>query len=104
MSEFLHWLEHHLLGCPFKENMGISCPGCGIQRSFLLLLEGDIWGSMVRFPALLPLCFLLLFLIAHLIFKFSFGPRMLVVLYCITALFTVGNYVVRIILFGSNFP
>lgn len=35
----------HLLPCLFKSITGLSCPGCGIQRSFLLLLNGDIAAS-----------------------------------------------------------
>jgi hypothetical protein len=103
MSEFIHWLEHHLLSCPFRENLGVACPGCGIQRSLILLLQGDIWGSMVRFPALLPLLFTCFYLVAHLKFGFPSGARNLIVLYCFTALLLVVNYVVRIILFGPAY-
>lgn len=104
MDEFIHWLELHQLGCPFREHFGVACPGCGFQRSFLLLLNGNIWGSMVRFPAMLPFLSTWIYLIAHLIFRFPNGARNLIVLYGITAALVIANFVTRVILFGPAFP
>ncbi|SFW13007.1 Protein of unknown function [Sinomicrobium oceani] len=59
---FWHWLQDHLLPCPFKWFTGIDCPGCGFQRSFLALLQGDLVRSLELYPATIP--FLLLCVIA----------------------------------------
>ncbi|MBK8496487.1 MAG: DUF2752 domain-containing protein [Chitinophagaceae bacterium] len=38
--------------------------GCGMQRSFILLMKGDL-GSFMMFPALIPIILLFAFLSAH---------------------------------------
>ncbi|MCU0435252.1 MAG: DUF2752 domain-containing protein [Bacteroidia bacterium] len=104
MEVFIHWLEQHLLECPFRSQFGVSCPGCGFQRSLILLLGGNIWGSIVRFPALLPFLSTWLLLISHLIFRFRHGAKMLMWFFGTTALVMMINFIVRIILFGVNYP
>lgn len=47
------------LSCKIKDTTGIECPGCGIQRSFELLLNGHFIDSFKMYPALLPLIFTL---------------------------------------------
>ena len=39
--------------CLSKTLFGIECLGCGFQRSFLMLLQGDYSGSFKMYPALL---------------------------------------------------
>jgi hypothetical protein len=52
---FIKWLQNFLIPCPFKKLTGIDCPGCGFQRSFLALLQGDINKSLQLYPATIPL-------------------------------------------------
>jgi hypothetical protein len=54
-SGFIHWLQNHLIPCPFKYLTGIDCPGCGFQRSLIALLQGDITKSFALYPATIPL-------------------------------------------------
>ncbi len=46
------WLSAHLLPCFYKQVLGVSCPMCGCQRGFLLLLQGDASAAVVQFPPL----------------------------------------------------
>ena len=41
--------------CPARLLLGIPCPGCGLTRATVLLLKGDIHGSLLCNPFLLPL-------------------------------------------------
>ncbi len=74
-----------MLSCWFKENTGLECPGCGVQRSFLQLTQGNIVESFELYPALLPFILLILFSGLHLIFGFKFGPKVIVSLFGLTA-------------------
>lgn len=75
MNELIHWLENHLLACPYKSMFGVACPGCGMQRSFIALLKGQLVESFLLYPALLPVIITLLLLVLHLKFKFKNGAN-----------------------------
>jgi hypothetical protein len=62
MEAVTHWLDGHLPGCPAKALTGMDCPGCGLQRSFVALLRGDLEGAWELYPPLLPLLALLVLL------------------------------------------
>lgn len=53
------WLAQNMLPCGFKYFFGIDCPGCGLQRSIILLLQGNVWASIQMYPPLLPTVFVL---------------------------------------------
>ncbi len=69
----VEWLETHMLPCFYKKYLGVDCPGCGMQRSIVALLKGDLIESLHLFPALLPLMAMVLFLGLHLVFRFQHG-------------------------------
>jgi hypothetical protein len=37
--------------CPSRLLFGVNCPGCGMTRSVLLTLGGDLWGALDVNPA-----------------------------------------------------
>ncbi len=91
----LNWLENHLLPCPFKAVTGMDCPGCGLQRSFLALLQGNLHESFHLYPALLPVIFTFIFLFLHLKFRFVNGAKLLMVFYIFTASTIVVSYIFK---------
>ncbi|MEE1947156.1 DUF2752 domain-containing protein [Pedobacter sp. KR3-3] len=94
---FIHWLERHLLACPFKQTFGIDCPGCGLQRSVLALMKGDVVASFKLYPPTLPILFLVVFTILHLKFDFKNGAFLIKILYIGIALIIVVNYIYKIL-------
>ena len=40
--------------CPFFHLTGVPCPGCGLTRAIMLLLQGDVYGA-IRFHAFAPI-------------------------------------------------
>ena len=64
-----------MLPCFTKQMIGMDCPGCGIQRSISLLLHGDLVGSILMYPALLPIIFLLGFLIFDMFVTVKYGEQ-----------------------------
>jgi hypothetical protein len=81
----------------YKSLLGIECPGCGMQRSFIEMLKGDFIASLALYPALLPSMFMIVLLIIHLIFKLQRGAAMLKILFLMNALIIVLHYIYRIL-------
>lgn len=93
----IHWLEEHMLTCPFKWITGWDCPGCGMQRSFIALLKGDLVQSLILYPALLPVLFTLLFTVLHLRYKFRNGATIIRNSYIGTTALIMVSYFFRIL-------
>jgi len=66
---FIHWLQNHLLPCPFKYLTGIDCPGCGFQRSVLALAQGSLHKSFLLYPPAIPLIIFFAYGLADKYFK-----------------------------------
>lgn len=87
--------EDKMLSCFYKKYIGVDCPGCGMQRAFYYLIHGDFLASVKMFPALIPLAVMILFLIAHLIFKFKKGHTILLFLFILNSAIIVVNYIIK---------
>ena len=37
----ISFLEENMLACRWKEQFGVDCTGCGMQRSIIHLLKGE---------------------------------------------------------------
>lgn len=83
------------LPCQIKSRLGIECPGCGLQRSIELLLNGSWQASFAMYPALFPAIITFLLFIWHLKAKKSFTLRIFIVALCLTVLTAVLSYVLK---------
>jgi hypothetical protein len=91
------WLEQHMLRCPSKKWMLIDCPGCGLQRSVIALLKGEILDSFRIYPPGIMVLATILILILHLIFRFQNGAAILKVFYIVTTVAVLVNYIYKIL-------
>jgi hypothetical protein len=98
LLKIITWLESHQGTCSFREHAGIDCPGCGLQRSILTLLRGDLVESILQFPALLPLVTMFVFLGIHLVFKLKHGALVLKVFYITNISIIILNYIYKLII------
>lgn len=64
-------MEEFMLPCLNKQIFGIDCPGCGAQRAFLLVFQGEFNAAFKMFPAVYSLIILIFFLILNLFVKFK---------------------------------
>ena len=55
--------------CMNKSIFGIDCMGCGMQRSILLLLNGDFIEAFKMFPAIYSTILFLVIVILHFVDK-----------------------------------
>jgi hypothetical protein len=81
LLNIINWLELHQVPCVFKALTHFDCPGCGVQRSFVFLLKGDIAGSWFMYPALIPIILLFVVLVLHVLFKIRNGANILKYMY-----------------------
>ena len=51
--------------CISKTLFGIECLGCGFQRAFVLLLEGNFEAAFAMYPAIYSSLILLFFVVLH---------------------------------------
>ena len=93
----IQWLENHSIPCFYKKYFGIECPGCGVQRSFILLLKGDAVGSFMMYPALLPTVGVTLLLCVHLFFKFKKGGSYIMCGYVFVSAIIMISYILKLI-------
>ena len=96
MGTIIEWLNNHMLTCPSKHFLHIDCPGCGLQRSIIALLQGDFAKSFHLYPATTPILFCLFFTALHLVFKFKHGALIIKISYIIATLAIVVSYVYKI--------
>ncbi|MCB0380854.1 MAG: DUF2752 domain-containing protein [Flavobacteriales bacterium] len=86
------------MACPYKEYFNIDCMGCGMQRSFIELLKGNLVESFMLYPALLPIIAMILFLPLHLVFKFKHGASVLKYFFIFNISIVVISYIIKIFL------
>ena len=91
-------LKEHMLPCVFVKYLGIECPGCGTQRSFIALLNGNFSESFAQNASLIPFLITIFFTICHLIFSYKSGARIIVILFSSTVAIMVGQFVMKLIL------
>ena len=51
-------LELPAAGCFFQDVTGLPCPGCGLSRSLVLFVSGDVVAAMRQHALILPLVML----------------------------------------------
>jgi hypothetical protein len=96
MIQFIEWLKMHLLTCPSKHFFYLDCPGCGLQRSIIALLEGDLRHSLQLYPATIPVLFTLTFTALHVKFSFRHGAAIIKWSYIVTVSIIVIFYLYKI--------
>ncbi|NCT09294.1 MAG: DUF2752 domain-containing protein [Flavobacteriia bacterium] len=52
-----------MLPCLSKTMFGFECLGCGLQRSFIFLINGEFWNAFKMYPAIFTLLIFGLFII-----------------------------------------
>jgi len=90
-------MEIPLIPCPFKLFFHIDCPGCGMQRSILALLKGDLWESLTYYPPTIPIFALLFYTALHLKFDFKHGAAIIKWGYIGCTAIIVSFYVYKIV-------
>ena len=88
--------EQFMLPCLNKKLFGIECLGCGMQRSFILVFQGDFVGAFKMYPAIFTLIILVLFIIFNLFKKFKYDYKIKMGLLYLNIVIIVVSYLIKI--------
>lgn len=102
MSALVDWMRDNMLTCPGKAMTGLDCPGCGMQRSIIALLEGDVLASLKLYPALIPFLITIILLAAYLFNRNARLAAWMRVFYLGTAAIVVLNYLLKLFWLGLH--
>ncbi|WP_346881453.1 DUF2752 domain-containing protein [uncultured Algibacter sp.] len=90
-------MEEYMLPCINKKLFGMECMGCGIQRSFALLLKGEFIDAFFMYPAIYSLILLFLSIGINIFFKFKQSNLVISSLAIITIITIITNFTLKII-------
>ena len=96
-GQFVHWIEANMFACASKKYLHIECPGCGIQRSAVALLKGDLATSLQLYPATIPIICLFIFVAVHIKYKFEWAANVIKYLYAGIAIVIAVFYIYKIV-------
>lgn len=86
-----------MLPCLNKKLFGMECPGCGMQRSVGLLLEGEFTAAFQMFPAIFALIPLFVLILCSKVFRLKIDDRFIIVLSIVSVALILMNFVNKLI-------
>ncbi len=84
-----------MLPCMNKKLFGIECFGCGTQRSFFMLIQGDFVGAFKMFPAIFTTILFFFIVFLHFIDKSRNYNKPIIILAIINAVIMVMSYTIK---------
>lgn len=90
-------IENFMLPCLNKTLFGMECPGCGLQRSILLLGKGEFVAAFQMYPAIYPLLLFLMFLGLSAFINFKHSNSIRAFLAILTIASIVISYIIKLI-------
>lgn len=90
-------LQDYMMPCVTKQVLGFDCPGCGLQRSVVLLAQGEFLEAFYMYPAIFSLIPLALVLIVNRFFDFKYANLLIITLAISSVAMIVINYIFKLI-------
>lgn len=90
-------IEDFMLPCLNKKLFGMECPGCGLQRSFVLLSQGEFVAAFKMYPAIYPLLTFIIFLGLSIFVSFKNLDKIKMYLAILTIATIIINFIVKLI-------
>ncbi|SNR16368.1 DUF2752 domain-containing protein [Tenacibaculum jejuense] len=87
--------EDYMLPCLNKKMFGIDCPGCGFQRSTVLVAKGEFKKAFNLFPAIYTSVFFILAIGLHFFLKKKITAKILLVIAIINVLTLIIAYLIK---------
>lgn len=88
-------LEDFMLPCMSKQLFGMDCPGCGMQRSLLLVLKGEFSEAFFMFPAIYTTILFFVSIGLHFVDKSRNYHKIIVPIAIINAFIMIISYIYK---------
>ena len=88
--------EDYMLPCLSKQILGLECFGCGLQRSVVLLFQGEFIAAFKMYPAIYTLFALGAFFIYSFFFKIKYNEKIKITLVVLNIAIIVISYLIKI--------
>ncbi len=75
----------------------MECPGCGLQRSLLLIGKGEFVAAFKMYPAIYPLLSFILFLVLSTFINFKHATNIKMYLAVLTIATIIISYIIKLI-------
>lgn len=75
---FLLALDNYMLPCFSKQLFGMDCPGCGLQRAIIFLINGEFVAAFKMYPAIYTLILLAGTLISNRLVRLKYGNQLII--------------------------
>lgn len=85
-----------MVSCLNKKLLGIDCPGCGLQRSIVLLAQGDFIEAFKMYPAIYTIVPLFLLIGIKFFYKFKYSSKIINLLSIFTVIIIIVSYIIKI--------
>ncbi|SDL92887.1 Protein of unknown function [Kriegella aquimaris] len=97
LATFLLAIEDYMLPCITKKLFDFDCPGCGLQRSVVLLLKGDFIGAFEMYPAIYSIVLLFSFLLINNFTTIKYANKITILLMISSVVLILGNFILKMI-------
>jgi hypothetical protein len=84
-----------MITCNWKQEFGVDCLTCGLQRSIELLLKGEFIESFYMFPATMPLLLTFVIVILHIWKRFNQGHKWIISMFSLSAVMILINFSIK---------
>ena len=89
--------EDYMLPCLTKQLLGHDCPGCGLQRSVVFLVQGDFVAALKIYPAIYAIIALFGFLLLDNFVKVKYNNKITIFLMISSVALILGNFILKLI-------
>lgn len=88
-------LEEYMFPCFNKKLFGVDCMGCGLQRGFSLLIQGEFVEAFKMYPAIYPLVLLFIVIGINTFKSFKHSHKIIVTLGITSAIIIIASFIIK---------
>lgn len=88
-------VNDYMLPCMNKKLFGIDCPGCGFQRSVVMVTKGEFKEAFYMFPAIYTTLLFSLAVVVHFVLKKKITAKILLILGILNVAILIIAYVLK---------